>query len=68
MVNLIRTVGDRLLAKLVPQLDASACTAPERECWCEGDASWAQWCCHECRYCPGSGYTCSAATCWDGCA
>ena len=62
MIGVISRVGDRLLAKLVPGLDASACTAPERECWCDRDAWGSTWICQECRYCPGTGYTCGGST------
>jgi hypothetical protein len=57
----IRGVGDRLLGRLVPQLDASACTAPERYCTC---SSLYVLCCQECRWCPGTGNTCTQQTCW----
>jgi hypothetical protein len=61
----IRSVGDRLLARLVPQLDASACTAPERYCYC---TSLHNLYCQECRWCPGTGNTCTPPTWWiNGC-
>ncbi len=62
MINVIRRAGDRLLAQFVPTLDASACTAPEPDCWCDRDASGSVYYCRECRYCPGTGYTCSGYT------
>jgi hypothetical protein len=67
MIASVRNLGDRLLARLVPALDASACTAPERECYCDGDNTGPSYCCEVCRYCPGTGYTCASLGCRQGC-
>lgn len=55
--RLVRAAGDRLLASFVPQLDASACTPPERECVnpsCAGVPKGAlvRMKCRTCQYCP----------------
>lgn len=67
MIAFVRNLGDRLVSRLVPALDASACTAPERECYCDYDNNYASYCCQECRYCPGTGYTCVSLGCRRGC-
>ncbi|WP_232667108.1 hypothetical protein [Pseudonocardia sp. TRM90224] len=49
MLKMVRTASDKLLAVLVPQAEAhAACTPAEKQCRCEGDASYAEiWCCWE---------------------
>lgn len=68
MVTMLRVVGDWLLVKLVPQTHASACTPPERECRCEGDASWAEWCCEQVSVCAGGVVRRTRLGCTPGCA
>ncbi|MEJ3653150.1 hypothetical protein WEH80_09210 [Actinomycetes bacterium KLBMP 9759] len=47
MLTMVRAASDKLLAVLVPQVDAQAanCTPAEKQCRCEGDAFYAEiWC------------------------
>jgi hypothetical protein len=54
VVKLVRIVGDKILAKFVPQLDGhAACTPAERECWCDADGQGADWLCEWCQLCNG---------------
>ena len=63
MSILIRSVGDRLLARLVPQVDAYAavCTPWERSSWC---TQLHNLCVQNCHWCPGTGYTCTTPICY----
>lgn len=67
MINTVRALGDNLLARLVPKLDAhAACTPAEKDCTCHPDVEGQYTNCQWCQMCNGQ-YRCWGGWSYKGC-